>query len=458
MTEEEKEQQARILAFNRRMEEGLHKKSLLSTMELSTEEAKRDFGQKMMDEKLRALVPEDGSGKPCPKCGMTVRVRRKDVPRTFKSLSGVHTFVRHHHFCDNCKQGFYPRDQELGLPPDSEVSTEVAKRLADFYLNDPYEIAEKRWPVHYPFMKASANQFRQDAERLGEKLEASDEAMLEGALQPARTEAAEVLYVQNDGSMVPMQKGEWKEVKSAVLFTSEGHVRGDEAKSRGQILDARYVSVLGNQEAFKKVLRPALKLANAMQSAVVVWLADGAKGNWALAQQLCPRAIQILDWFHAVEHSVHVAKLLFGESDVRVEWFQLRVEELLGKGQIKLLLRELRECIELAPSGAPLKALTELIGYYRSNQKRMRYDVYRAKGWLVSSGVIESTHRHVIQARMKRAGQHWGQRGGRQMARMRAAYKTAGPDRFFDAIHWAHRETMLHGRLPKPLKRRASNR
>ena len=77
---------------------------------------------------------------------------------------------------------------------------------------------------------------------------------------------------------------------------------------------------------------------------------------------------------------------------------------------------------------------------------------------LVSSGVIESTHRHVIQARMKRAGQHWGHRGGRQMARMRAAYKTAGPDRFFDAIHWAHRETMLHGRLPKPLKRRASNR
>lgn len=457
MTEEEKEHLRRLEAYVKLMEEQLNQKSLLSQMELETEEEKRQLGQRRMDEKLVRLAKEGGKKSPCPKCGALTRVRTKAVPRTFKSLSGTHTFTRNYHYCENCKEGFYPRDEELGLARDTEISNELAKRTCDFFLNDPFETAEERWPVHYPHLPLSANQFRGDAERLGKKLEAADEAVLESALKAPSTQKAEVLYVQNDGALLSMQTGEWKEVKSAVLFTKDKHLKGTE-KKRGEILEARYVSVLGNQEEFKKVLEPALKVANAIAAAVVVWLADGAKGNWNLARRLCPRAIQILDWFHAVEHAVHVAKLLFGEDDPHVELFRHRVEELLLAGQVKECIKELQSCIELAPHGLALKALTELIGYYRSNQSRMRYDFYRANGWLIGSGVIESAHRHVIHARMKRAGQHWGELGGRRMARMRAAYRTAGPDRVFAAIHWAHRETLRNGRLPKPLKRRASNR
>jgi Uncharacterised protein family (UPF0236) len=392
-----------------------------------------------------------------PQCGASTKVRAKNVTRVFKSLSGVHTLRRNYHDCENCKEGFYPRDAELGLPKDSEVSTEVAKRLADFYLNDPFEVAEKRWPVHYPFMPASANQFRQDAERLGEKLEAADEAVLASALQPPSTTKPNVLYVQNDGAMVSMQNGEWREVKSAILFTDDKHLKGTEQR-RGEITDAHYVSVLGDQEAFTKVLKPTLQVMNAMRATLVVWLADGARGNWVLASKLFPGAVQILDWFHAIEHAIDCAKLLLGEGDPCVTLFTQRVEQLLLRGQLKQCIKELQAVIELAPSGPPLKSLTELLGYYRENERRMRYDEYLSQGLLIGSGPIESAHRHVIQRRMKQAGQHWGARGGRRMARMRAAYRTAGPSRFFDAIHWATRETLRNGRLSKPLKRRASNR
>jgi hypothetical protein len=252
---------------------------------------------------------------------------------------------------------------------------------------------------------------------LGEKLEAADEGVLESSLKAPSAVKAKVLYVQNDGAMVSMQTGEWKEVKSAVLFTSDKHLKGTKQR-RGQITDARYVSVLGDQEEFTKVLKPALLVANAAQATVVAWLADGARGNWNLASKLCRRAIQILDWFHAIEHAADCAKLLLGEGDACAELFRQRVGHLLMSGQVKLCIQELGACIEFAPSGQPLKALTELIGYY----------------------------------------QHWGQRGGRRMARMRAAYRTAGFDRFFDAVHWAHRETTLYRYLPKPAKQRASNR
>jgi hypothetical protein len=318
-------------------------------------------------------------------------------------------------------------------------------------------ICEQRWPVHYRHLSASSNQFRQVAKRLGVTLEEADEALVESSLKSPSPERAEVLYIQNDGAMVSMQNGEWREVKSAVLFTDDKHCRGTEGR-RGEITEARYVSTLGGQEEFKKVLEPALKVANAISARVIIWLADGAKGNWRLASSLCPRAIQILDWFHAMEHASDCAKLLFGEGDACVEVFRQRVETLLATGQMKLCLRELMECLEYATDGKQLKALNELVGYYRSNQKRMQYNVYKANGWLIGSGAIESAHRHVIHARMKRAGQHWSEQGGRRMARMRAAYKTAGPERFFEAIHWAQRETLRFGRLPKPKKLRASNR
>jgi hypothetical protein len=343
------------------------------------------------------------------------------------------------------------------LSKESEVTTEVAKRLADFYLNDPFEVAEARWPIHYPYMPASANQFRQDAERFGEKLEAADERVLASSLQPPTKQRPSTLYVQNDGAMVSMQTGEWKEVKSAVIFSDDKHVKGT-AERRGQISEAHYVSVLGDQEAFSKVLAPTLQVMNAARATVVVWLADGARGNWALAWRLAPRAVQVLDWFHAVEHASDCAKLLFGEGDPCVRLFTQRVEQLLISGQVKQCIKQLQDTIEFAPGGAALKSLAELISYYRENQRRMRYDDYLQRGLLIGSGVIESAHRHVIQRRMKQAGQHWGERGGRRMARMRAAYRTAGPARFFNAIHWAYRETMRSRRIAKPAKRRASNR
>jgi hypothetical protein len=42
---------------------------------------------------------------------------------------------------------------------------------------------------------------------------------------------------------------------------------------------------------------------------------------------------------------------------------------------------------------------------------------------------------------MKRAGQHWEVEHGRRMVLLRAAYKTAGPDRVYAAIHAAPRRT-----------------
>jgi len=82
------------------------------------------------------------------------------------------------------------------------------------------------------------------------------------------------------------------------------------------------------------------------------------------------------------------------------------------------------------------------VRYYRTNAHRMKYRLYREEGLPIGSGAVESAHRHVLQTRMKRAGQRWALPNARRMARLRAAYRTAGARRFYGAIRRAHRDTV----------------
>lgn len=54
----------------------------------------------------------------------------------------------------------------------------------------------------------------------------------------------------------------------------------------------------------------------------------------------------------------------------------------------------------------------------------MRYTTAHEMGLPVGSGIVESAHRHVLQVRMKRAGQRGDLKRVRRMARLRAAYRT----------------------------------
>jgi hypothetical protein len=416
-----------------------------------------------MDKRLAALPPENGRPKACPRCGKNARVRTKDVPRTFTAMSGTHTIRRNYHYCEDCREGFYPRDEFLGLPKHGDVSVEVEKRQADFLVNDPFETSELRWKFHYPHLPASANQFRQVAKRLGEKTEEANPELLQSALLPPSNQSSETLYFMSDGGMVPMRP-DWAEVKLATVFRRENHLRED-ATSRGVISQARFVAHLGDQETFVEQVSAAVRIENAVAASRVVYLADGAPENWNLATKACPRAIQILDWYHAVENVMKCGKALFGENnEVALALWEAGAKAILGAGDADLLVKSLMSVDPSTLTDDELGALDDLIRYVRNNEDRMRYAQFREQGLLIGSGPIESAQRHVIQIRMKRTGQHWGERGARQMARMRAAYRTGGPDRFYDAVHWAYRETIRKradltelARQRKPPKRRASN-
>lgn len=407
----------------------------MSEIELAAEKLKEETGGPSIASMLARMKPEKPTAKACPRCGKRTPVKARDRERTVRSLSGPVTFKRNYHYCEACKYGFYPVDRLLELPEDGELTGEMEKRVLDFAINDVYGEGAARWNLHYR-EAISDNLLRRVATRVGKQCEAADQGRLQEELKP-RAVAAAVLVVETDGSMLPIRGAEpWKEAKVGVVY------RHDVKEHVPVPGSARYVAVVGGMGEFAPALEEALEVENIDDCETVIWLGDGAPCNWRLADQLAPDATQILDWHHAVEHAVDCGKILLGETDPYLPLWQQRAEALLAAGEPDKLIAELSACVGAIDKRRGNKATAQdaiehLINYYRTNLDRMEYAHFRACGYPIGTGAVESAHRHVLQTRMKRAGQHWAMRNARRMARLRAAYRTSGARDLHGAIYRA---------------------
>lgn len=406
----------------------------LSDLEIGFEKANKKLMVSGLSERLN--LPEGDGRQPCPNCGRKIRVRETAKGRTLRTLGGEVTYRRNYHYCDRCRGGFYPRDIEFGIPKDGEVSQELERRILDFAVNEPFAHGVERFEMHYEHV-ISTNLLRRVFDRVsGRAEECSAEWIEESAMAPLKRVDTPVV-VQTDGSMISTVEG-WKEVKVGITYVHDPSRPG-----RRNNRDARYTAVLGNQQSFEDAVEQALT-SHVERPQQVLWLGDGAPGIWSVAKRVAPNAIPILDWYHVMEHASECGKELFANhADLLNAWSDAIARMLHDEGGVEAVISELEQCLFLADADADREALRNLHRYYQRNRSRMKYCYYRRQGWPIGSGAVESAHRHVIQARMKRAGQHWSHKVATKMARMRALYATTGPKKLHAAIHAAHEKTRL---------------
>ena len=413
----------------------------LDAIESFIEVDQRDVAQEELAAVVEGLPPEDLSPKPCPKCATLVPVKARNRVRHLMTIAGELRLSRNYHYCKKCQDGFYPRDIELKLPEEGEVSDAMEKRILDFAVNAAFGESAERWSIHYPF-PISANLFRRVVDRVGRRREKAHSLLaLQQAALPSPQYPPKSLVIAGDGSMLLTHEG-WKEAKVAVV------ARGESIIPDKTVLEPRYVAVLGGQDEFRAALKAALDAESADDVMNIVWLGDGAPENWTLASQLCPFATQILDLIHAVQNGMVCGKKMLGENDPGLADWHTRIGQLIEANSPDAAIRELLDCLPFTTTDDELTALDSLVRYYRNNEKRMRYTAFREAGLPIGSGIVESAHKHVLQARMKQAGQRWSMLRGRRMVQLRALYRTAGPRRF----HWAIREALkappAHHHLP----------
>ena len=266
-------------------------------------------------------------------------------------------------------------------------------------------------------IEISAKQIQRVSEHYGEALEEHIEQQVEQKVAiPELTLKSEedVVYGMIDGSMIFTREEGWKEIKVGRLFNAGSRV-GIQA-GRNEVMQSLYVCHLGGHKKFLQKFE-----AHTEPYARKVFIADGAKWIWNWVEDCYPEAVQILDFYHAMEKLGVYARLQYKDEKERHGWMEEQKEVLLSGG-VERLITDLKGCPALNKEAGTAKGT--VVRYYQRNISRMQYNTFVEKGYMIGSGAIESAHRNVVQQRLKLSGQRWSIEGAQYIVNLRACKKS----------------------------------
>jgi hypothetical protein len=188
------------------------------------------------------------------------------------------------------------------------------------------------------------------------------------------------------------------------------------ARPTGRIpqFQARYVAGLNGQASLAEPMRKQAAHVGMDQAQRWIAISDAGAGVEDLLESNFGRVeAVILDFYHASEHLGDLGRALYpGDESARKEWLDHWFHRLKHEGGRVVL--EGRESVR--------KVHGEVAGYFENHVHRMDYPTYRAKGWAIGSGPIESACKTVIGKRMKNGGMRWGEDGADEMCHLRALF------------------------------------
>jgi len=160
----------------------------------------------------------------------------------------------------------------------------------------------------------------------------------------------------------------------------------------------------------------------------VVLLIDGAAGLENMGKQHFKDSVQIVDFYHAMEHAGKVLEALIGKGHPDYKKRQGRWATRLLKDKVAVLIKETRqEC-----AGQPQEqAVEEALGYFVRNISRMQYGTFRQAGYFIGSGVVEAGCKTVIGGRCKQSGMFWSKSGAENILALRCIHSSRRLEEFW---------------------------
>ena len=369
------------------------------------------------------------SHRPC-HCGQLARYAGRRE-KTFTSALGPLRLERAYYHCSICGCGFCPRDQQLSLA-DASLSPAVTRMVAAVGAMVSFEEGSQLLQ-ELAGVSVNAKQVERAAETLGGEI-AADEKQAVAPLD--RQPLPPTLYLGVDGTGIPMRAEEVKgrcgkqsdgsaksrEVKLCTIWSAE--TRDDQDRPVRDAGSVTYTAAIESAAALdtdevpsafmQRVLREASRRSFTRAERTVV-IGDGAPWIWNIAQELFPRAIQIVDRFHVKQTLSTVAKAIYGaDSSQGFQWARRRHHE-LDAGKFSDLLRAVRRHTDHCDEAR------KCFQYLHRNRDRMRYPQFESQGFCTSSGVVEAGCKVVVGTRLKRAGMHWTLRGSNAIIALRCS-------------------------------------
>ena len=364
--------------------------------------------------------------------------------KTILTILGPVRFSRSRYECPNCHASRYPGDEELDVVGTTR-SPGVRRMMARAGSRQTFKEARDDLRI-YAGVEVSAKDVERVAEGIGEEMEVwqarQRDAFLAGDLVSPPSSPVPIMYIEMDGTGVPMTRQELagrkgkqpdgtsrtREVKLGCVFTQ---TQKDE-KGR-PVRDPDSTSCVGaieTAEAFGARIEAEAIRRGLHQAREVIVLGDGAVWIRGQVEHRFPQAKQIIDLFHAKEHVDNLVKLLFGPDEKKVMKYRLAWWTDLEAGAIEKIIQAAKR--KMPANDTAKKKIECEINYIDENKERMRYAEFRKNGWFVGSGVIEAGCKSIIGARLKQSGMEWSLRGANAIISLRCTMLSERFEEFWE--------------------------
>jgi len=355
-------------------------------------------------------------------------------PLRVQCMFGSFILMRQYYYHPGKKSGHYPADAALGI----EVAyTPALARLICLEGGDESSFLQGSNHLReVGGIEVSERQIQRVVARVGQSAMAWQQR--ESAPGPCD---AKILYISADATGVPMRREELEGIKGKApdgkaktrmamlgcVFTQ--HTEDEEGRPLRDYESTTYLSGFMSQSDFGIGLRREAIRRGLFSAKEIVFLVDGASGLEKLGLDYFPLAVQIVDFYHALEHLQTLIEILWGSKDPA--WIKRRRhywKKLLRHNGVERIIKQARK--EAVGQGKVQEVETAL-GYFLNNIQRMQYGTFRAKNYFIGSGVIEAGCRTVIGKRCKQSGMFWGKQGADKVLAFRCIHASRNLDSFW---------------------------
>ena len=211
--------------------------------------------------------------------------------------------------------------------------------------------------------------------------------------------------VSMDGGMVCILGEGWKELKVGLVSAVETDWQA--TKPTVRLKEMVYRAALGDVKTFEPVLWALAVQYDVPYAGHLVIVADGAQWIWRLVAALFPVCTQIVDYYHAKQQLAQAAHSIYHNDEPAADSLLKRLSDWLFLGEIWKII-------------AALQVHQHPAHYFVQHQRRMHYPQFRAEGFPIGSGGIESAVKQFKQ-RLTGAGMRWSRQGAERMITIRSA-------------------------------------
>lgn len=353
---------------------------------------------------------------------------------TVQCIFGSFELERDYYYDPRERQGHFPADAALAL--EGGYTAALARLMCLESVDEPsFEKAEKHLK-ETGGIAVPARQLQRLAQAVGPGAQQWQERQ-----SPPEPCDAPIMYVSGDGTGVRLRKEELagrkgkqadgsaktRQAYLGCVFTQ--HTRDEKGRPIRDHASTTYLATFGTVETLGLLLRWEARRRGSGTAGKIILLLDGALGleNHGLIN--FPGCLQIVDFYHALQHLKELLEALWGKEHPNFK-------KLYGQGTRRLLKDGAQQIIDQARAqsqGQPCaNAVAKALHYFEHNIARMPYGTFRKNGYFIGSGVVEAGCKTVIGARCKQSGMFWSQAGAENLLALRCIERSRQWDYFWN--------------------------